>query len=423
MSTGIRIQLWVMMFLQFFVWGSWAVTLGTYLGTIGFSDPQIGAVYSTAAWGAIVSPFFAGMVADRFFPAQIIMAVMHLIGAGFMYWASTISDPLLLTQPELSTTPALFFWVLLAYSSCYMPTLALVNAISFNQMSDPGKEFPAIRVLGTLGWIAAGLTINMVLPRFFGNGEEGFKIETTNVPLQMAAAVSLALGVYSFFLPKTPPKSQGKKVSVRDILGLDALKLMKDPSFAIFVVSSLLICIPLAFYYNFTNPFLNELGVKNAASIQTFGQVSETLFMVLMPLFFIRLGVKKMLLIGMLAWTVRYVFFAYGSAGMPGMSLLFIGILLHGICYDFFFVTGQIYVDKTAPKAIQANAQGFFALITYGVGMMIGSNVSGWIVGAYAKDGGHDWMKIWLIPGGMALAIVVLFFLFFREKNGNGKAV
>lgn len=397
MNITVRTQLWVMMFLQFFVWGSWAVTMGTYLNAIGFDGSQIGSAYSTTAWGAVVAPFFIGMIADRFFNAERVMGILHLVGAGLMYWASTITEP------------GLFFWVLLGYALCYMPTLGLVNAISFNQMNDPGKEFPAIRVLGTIGWIVAGLAITGL-----GTMRDG-SIEATALPLQMAAVASAVLGVYCFFLPRTPPKSTGKAISVGDILGLDALALMKKPSFLIFTISSVLVCIPLAFYYNFTNMFLNEVGMEGTAGKMSMGQMSEIAFMLVMPFFFIRLGVKKMLLIGMLAWTARYALFAFGNIDSL-VVMYYGGILLHGICYDFFFVTGQIYVDREAPKEIQASAQGFIALATYGVGMLIGANISGYIVEMYTLEGGgHDWKTIWLIPAGMALVVAVGFALLFRD--------
>jgi len=394
MRPQVRIQLSVMMFIQFFVWGAWAVTMGTYLGGIGFQPSDIGNAYSTTAWAAVVAPFFVGMIADRFFPAQIVLGILHLLGAGLMYWTSTI------------TTPGLFFIALLGYALCYMPTLALVNAISFNQMSNPQKQFPAIRVLGTLGWIAAGFFLSFM------------KWESTVHPLQLAAAASAVMGVYSFMLPHTPPKGTGKRVTVGDILGVKALGLMKEPSFAIFVISSFLICIPLAFYYAFTNPFLVEKGVANSARMQTFGQISEVLFMVLMPFFFRRLGVKKMLLIGMAAWAVRYVLFAYGNASMPMVMMYWFGILLHGICYDFFFVTGQIYVDKKAPAEVQASAQGFIGMVTYGAGMIIGNFLAGRVVGMYQiSEKTFNWQSIWIVPAIMAAVITIVFFLTFRESK------
>ena len=306
------------------------------------------------------------------------------------------------------TSPVLFFWVVLIYALCYNPTLALVNAISFNQMASPEKQFPAIRVFGTLGWIVAGLIVG-----FMG-------VEDTAIPMKIAAGASIVMGVFSFFLPNTPPKSLGHKVTIGDVLGLDALKLMKDTSFAIFVIGSLLICIPLAFYYNFTNLFLNEQEMVNAAGKMTIGQMSEVLFMLIMPFFFVRLGVKKMLLFGMLAWAGRYLLFAFGNVNSL-VFMYYIGIALHGICYDFFFVTGQIYVDNKAPKTIQASAQGFIALITYGVGMVIGARISGWVVEKYqlmegGSIAGHDWQTIWIIPAVMAFVVILLFAIFFKDK-------
>ncbi|MCL4693018.1 MAG: nucleoside permease, partial [Candidatus Hydrogenedentes bacterium] len=338
-----------------------------------------------------------GMVADRFFPGQVVLGVMHLLGAGLMFLVSR------------TTEPTLFFWILIAYTTTYMPTVALVNAISFHQMDDPEKEFPSIRVLGTIGWIVAGLTIGFL------------NIEHTSKPMLFAAACSLVLGVYSFTLPNTPPRSKGKAVSFGEIIGTDSLQLMKDRSFAIFTISSLLICIPLAFYYNFANLFLNESGVENAAGKMTMGQMSEVFFMLVMPFFFKRLGVKKMLLTGMIFWVLRYVLFAFGNNGSL-VFMFYLAILFHGICYDFFFVTGQIYVDKKAPKEIRASAQGFIALITYGVGMVIGSWVSGFVTQHYQiMDGetvvGHHWQETWLIPAGMAAVVVVLFAILFTDKD------
>jgi len=290
-----------------------------------------------------------------------------------------------------------------------MPTLALVNSVSFRQMKDPGKEFPSIRVLGTIGWIIAGLTIGWL------NWEQENQLRST---FQMAAVASAALGLLSFFLPATPPVKREGKTTLGDILGLESIGLLKNRSYLIFFLSSVAICIPLAFYYNFTNLFLNEEGMKSAAAVQSLGQVSETLFMLLIPVFFIRLGVKKMLLVGMLAWVIRYVFFAYGDAG-ANYWMLILGIVLHGICYDFFFVTGQIYTDNLAGERFKSAAQGMITLATYGVGMLIGSLVSGPIVDAYTSSNGHDWQNIWLIPAGIAGVVVLLFLLLFRDQNSK----
>jgi nucleoside transporter len=399
LPPGVRVKLSLMMFLQFFVWGSYFVTMGTYLlQGLRFTGTETALAYSTMPWGAIVAPFVIGMVADRFFAAEKLLGVLHLVGAGLLYWVSTV------------TTPGAFFWVLLLYALCYNPTLALVNAIAFNQMASPEKQFPGVRLFGTIGWIVGGVIVGTLA------------VEATATPLRLAAVASAAFGLFAFALPHTPPKALGRKVAVRDVLGLDALSLMKDRSFAIFVLGSLLICIPLAFYYNFTNPFLNEMGLENAASKQSLGQVSEVLFMLVMPFFFRRLGVKWMLIVGMAAWAGRYVLFAFGNA-QELVSMYYLGILLHGVCYDFFFVTGQIYVDKAAPKSIQASAQGFITLVTYGVGMLIGSWVSGPIVDYYARTAGggevvtHDWTSIWLWPAGMAFVIILLFAFFFDGKS------
>ena len=380
-----------MMFLEFFVWGSWYATMGTYLSKIGFSGTDVGAAFSTVSWGAIVSPFFVGLIADRFFSAQKVKGVMHIAGALILWLLSSITDP------------SVFFWVILCYTLLYMPTIALANAISFNQMDNPEKEFPAIRVLGTIGWIVAGLILGFM------------KLEDSHIQFQIAAGLSLLLGIYCFFLPDTPPTSKGRRPTISDILGLDALSLFRNRSFSVFIFCSLIISIPLSFYYAWANPFLNELGMTNAASKMTLGQWSEIIFMLLLPMFFVRLGVKKMLLIGMIAWIARYVLFAYGN-NEDLVWMLYAAIILHGICYDFFFVTGQIYVDKAAPKEIQASAQGIITLITYGVGMLIGSLASGWVVEQYTlSDNTHLWRMIWLIPAGMAVVSASIFLILFKE--------
>ncbi|MEM0964878.1 MAG: nucleoside permease [Verrucomicrobiota bacterium] len=402
MTPKTRIQLSSMMFLQFFIWGAWFVTLGTYLGRgLNLDGVSIGAAYSTMPWGALIAPFFIGMIADRFFNSERVLAVCHILGAAILYYASTVVDP------------GLLFWVLLAYALAYNPTLALVNAISFNQIDNVEKQFPMIRVFGTIGWIVAGILV----------GSLG--IEATANPMRIAAGASLLLGILSFFLPKTPPKSKESGVSISGILGLDALALLKDKSFAVFTLGSLLLCIPLAFYYNFTNLFLNDMGVENAAGKMTMGQMSEIVFMLVMPFFFVRLGVKKMLLAGMIGWVLRYVLFAFGDPG--GLVWMFyLGILLHGICYDFFFVTGQIYVDKAAGEKIRASAQGFITLITYGLGMLIGAWASGLIVKSFETTDPvgeilRNWSDIWLIPAAMAAVVIVLFAIFFKPTETSAE--
>jgi nucleoside transporter len=382
-----------MMFLQYFVWGAWYVAMGAYLNeTLQFDGQQVGLAYGSTALAAMISPFFVGMIADRFFATERILSALHIAGALLLYYVSTL---------EVFGS---FYPTLIVYTLCYMPTLALTNSLSFHQMRDPGKEFPGIRVLGTIGWIAAGYAIDLL---GFGRSAGMF---------QAAAIASLALGVFSLTLPHTPPAKLGHAITARDVLGLDAIGLMKERSFLIFVLGSFLVCIPLQFYYAFANAFLSEIGVANPTSKMTLGQWSEIFFMLIMPWFFVRLGVKWMLMIGMLAWTARYVLFAFGDAG-PGVWMLYVGILLHGICYDFFFVTGQIYTDKKAPVAIRAAAQGFIAFVTLGVGMFIGSWLSGLIVESYVTPGGHDWYRIWLMPAAMAMAVLVLFAIFFNYRE------
>jgi len=396
MNLNNRIKLSTMMFLEFFIWGAWFVTMGTYLGKNLLSDGvQIGSAYSTQSLGAIIAPFVIGLIADRFFAAQKILGFLHLLGGILLWFAST------------ALNFESFFPFVLGYMIAYMPTLALVNSISFKQMTDPGKEFPSIRVFGTIGWIVAGILIGLL------NWEQGGNLVMT---FKMASIASIILGLFSFTLPHTPPAKKGEKTSLGDIIGLDAIGLLKNKSYLLFFLASVAICIPLAFYYNFTNPFLNEVGMKSAAGIQSLGQVSETLFMILMPLFFVRLGVKKMLAIGMIAWVVRYLFFAFGNAE-ANYWMLIGGIVLHGICYDFFFVTGQIYTDRLAGERFKSAAQGFITLATYGVGMLFGSIISGMVVDKYASQGGHDWHSIWVIPAGIAALVTLLFLLFFKDNN------
>ncbi|PSL48861.1 nucleoside transporter [Chitinophaga niastensis] len=403
MKSAVRVQLSFMMFLEFFIWGAWFVTLGTFVlkNLQDTSATQVSVAFLTQSIGAVIAPFIVGIIADRFIAAQVILGVIHLIGTALLWICSGM------------TTFDSFYPVLLVYMILYMPTLALVNAISFRQMSDPSKEFSFIRVFGTVGWIIAGLLIGWL---------HWEKTNSLDLTFKMAAAASLLLGVFSFTLPKTPPSKKGTKVSVREILGLDAIRMLKNRSYLLFFLSSIAICIPLAFYYNFTNPFLNEIGMDAAAGKQSMGQMSEFLFMLVMPLFFARLGVKKMLALGMLAWVIRYTLFAYGNID-TNYWMLIVGIVLHGICYDFFFVTGQIYTDKIAGEEFKSSAQGFVTLATYGVGMLIGFLISGPIVEAYKTSGGHNWQTIWLIPAGIAGAVLVLFMLFFRDNKVDKNTV
>ena len=403
MNSTTRIQLSVMMFLQFFIWGGWFVTLGTFLGkNLNASGGEIAMAFSTQSWGAIIAPLFIGLIADRFFNAERILGVLHLVGAGLMYLmanAESFSD---------------FYPYVFGYMLVYMPTLALVNSVSFYQMKDPAKEFSVIRVFGTVGWIVAGLAISYLGWDAQAAIEQGALANT----FLMVAIASAGLGLFSFSLPKTPPSNaEGKKLSIGDIFGFDALQLLKDRNFLMFFITSVLICIPLAFYYQQANPFLVELQMENPTGRMTLGQLSEVLFMLLLPVFFKKFGFKKTILVGMLAWAVRYLLFAFGDAGELTFMLL-IGIALHGICYDFFFVSGQIYTDYKAGEKVKSAAQGLITLATYGVGMLVGFWIAGKISDHYILANGlHDWSMIWLLPAGFALAVLALFMLIFKDEN------
>ena len=403
MSTKTKIQLSLMMFLQFFIWGGWFVTLGTFLGNdLNATGAETGMAFSTQSWGAIIAPFFIGLIADRYFNAEKILGVLHLIGAVIMYY---------MAQAESFDA---FYPLVFAYMVAYMPTLALVNSVSFFQMKDPAKEFSLIRVFGTIGWIVAGLVISYV---FHWDSKESISQGALSNTFTMVAIASLILGLISFTLPKTPPSQSDGAISISDILGLDALKLLKDRNFLMFFITSILICIPLAFYYQQANPFLVELGMENPTGKMTLGQISEVLFMLLLPFFFKKFGFKKTLLVGMLAWAVRYALFAYGNAGELTFMLI-MGIALHGICYDFFFVSGQIYTDFKAGEKVKSAAQGLITLATYGIGMLVGFWVAGKISDKYTlTDGTHDWEVIWMIPAVFALGVMVLFVVIFKDEK------
>lgn len=403
MNFGIRARLSAMMFLEYFVWGAWYVTVGTWLGeSLHFSGQQIGLIAGTTAIGAIASPFFIGLIADRLFATQKVLGILHAVGAVLLWSAAG----------QHTFTP--LYVLVLAYAVCYMPTLALTNSLAFRQMADPKLEFGLIRVLGTAGWIFAGLLIG------------GFRLEATAVPIRLAAASSLALAIYSFTLPDTPPLAARTRLSLGTIFPPETFRLFREPAFLVFALASFLICVPLQFYYAFTNLFLNQIGLHNAAGKMTGGQASELLCMLLIPWFFRRLGVKYMLAAGMAAWALRYLCFAFGNPG-GAMGLLWAGILLHGICYDFFFVTGQIYIDQKSPVALRAAAQGMITLITYGAGMLLGSWLSGRVVDAYATTvvGGvpqHDWRAIWLVPAIFSSVVMVVFLAVFSNRRRPGSA-
>ena len=399
MSRSIQIQLSTMMFLQFFVWGAWFVTLGTFMEkNMMATAMESGTAYSTQSWGAIIAPFIIGLIADRYFNAEKILGFLHIAGAILLY-----------NMAGASNFDAFYPYVL-GYMIAYMPTLALVNSVAFNQMKDPSKEFSFIRVFGTIGWIVAGLMISFV---FKWDSQDMIANGALKNTFMMAAVAAAALGLLSFTLPATPPKgNNGEKVSLSNILGLDALKLLADRNYLIFFASSILICIPLAFYYNYTNPFLVNAGMENPTGKMTIGQMSEVGFMLLLPFFFKRFGFKTTIIVGMLAWALRYVMFAFGDAGSLSLMLI-VGIALHGICYDFFFVSGQIYTNAKAGDNIKSAAQGLITLATYGIGMMIGFWAAGQIVNANA----NDWQTIWLYPAAFAAVIMLVFAVSFRNEN------
>ncbi len=394
------------MFLQFFIWGGWFVTLGTFLGNnLNATGGQIAMAFSTQSWGAIIAPVFIGLIADRYFNAEKILGILHLLGSGLLLLMSQTNDF------------SVFYLYVFSYMLLYMPTLALVNSVSFNQMNDTAAEFPFIRTFGTLGWIISGVVISYV---FSWDTQDSITSGALSNTFKMVALASLILGAFSFSLPKTPPYGNDQKsFSLKSALGWDALKLLKDRNFLLFFIASVLICIPLAFYYQQANPFLVELGMNNPTAKMALGQVSEVLFMLLLPTFFIRFGFKKTILVGMMAWVVRYLLFAYGDVGEKAYMLI-IGILLHGICYDFFFVSGQIYTDFKAGEKVKSAAQGLITLATYGVGMLIGFWIAGKVSDAFLiQSGQHDWDTIWKFPALFALGVFLLFLLIFKNEKIN----
>lgn len=407
MKKFVQARLSGMMFLEFFIWGAWYATIAVYMSNNGMEDLTHWP-FTVNPIAAIFAPFFVGLIADRFFATEKVLGTLHIIGGILMA-----------ITPAAVNNPLLFILLLLAYNLCYMPTMSLANTLAFHNIKNQEKEFPVIRVFGTLGWIIAGLSVSFVLVSFVA---EGIQPEATALPLYLTAGASIVLGIYSFTLPHTPPPAKGETVSVRSIIGVDALKKLGSKSFYIFLASSLLICIPLAAYYNFTQLYLGNAGFQNIAATQTIGQVSEVLFMLLMPFFFVRLGVKWMLGVGMLAWVLRYTFFALGAPDVT-TSMILGGIALHGICYDFFFVTGQIYVDIKAFDKIRGQAQGLIVLITYGVGMLIGAQLAGQAFNLFLGDQSaltlDQWYNFWWLPAGFAAAVFLFFIVLFNDREAE----
>ena len=401
--TSIGTRLGAMMFLQFFIWGAWYTTIAVYMSNHGMGTLTFWP-YTVNPIAAIAAPFFVGLVADRYFATQKALGTLHLLGG-----------LVLLATPATSATPTLFIVMLLIYNLCYMPTLGLTSSLAFHHIEDQERQFPKIRVWGTIGWIVAGLFISFVLTPML----TGVKAEQTAWPLYVAGATSILLGLYAFSLPHTPPSAAGRPVSFRSVAGLDAMEQLGSRSFWVFIISALLICIPLAAYYNYTQLFLQAAQVKNIAATQTLGQMSEMLFMLAMPFMVRRLGVKWMLVVGMAAWVARYALFA-AAAPNAIFWMIALGILLHGICYDFFFVTGQIYIDKKSTPEIRGQAQGFFVLVTYGVGMLIGAQIAGNVYNRFlaGADGLTlpQWNQFWWLPAAFAAAVTIFFALAFRDR-------
>lgn len=385
-----------MMFLLYFVWGAWYGQMSKYMFTeLGATGVQVGNAYAAFSIAMIIAPFFVGMIADRYFAAQKVLGILNLVGAGILYVLSEVKDP------------DTFFWVILAYCITFAPAMSLTTSIAMQQVTNSEKDFPAIRVMGTVAWIAVTNIIGY------------YEIGGTALIFKISMFTAAFLGVYSFFLPDTPPKPSSH-TSFSDILGLDAFKLFKDRSFAIFFISSLLICIPLSFYYAMANPSLTDSGMTNVENKMSLGQASEVVFMLLIPLAFSRFGVKWMLVVGLIAWIIRFIGFGYGDASSEW--LLYLAIVLHGVCYDFFFVTGQIYTDSKAGEQYRSSAQGLISIATYGIGMGIGSWIAGVVADMYTVDNVKNWTSIWMVPAGIAAVVLVLFVLFFRDNKVKAAA-
>jgi nucleoside transporter len=382
-----------MMFLNYVIWGAWYVTISTYLtATLKFSGVEAGAVFGTTALASMISPFFVGLIADRFFATEKVLAVLHLVGAALLFSVTK------------ATTFVPVYAIMFVYCLFYFPTISLTNSLALQQIKNPGRDFPLIRVFGTLGWIFIGVII----------GNMG--IEATSTPFLLAAGASVLMAIFSLFLPHTPPASKGEPINLRAILGLDALVMMKERSFLIFIIASVLACIPLTFYFSFTNTYLNEVHVQNAAGKMTLGQASEVVMMLVMPLVLRRVTVKGILLMGLFAWSLRYALLAYGNAD-AGMWMFYLAIILHGVCYDFFFMTGQLYTDQEAPQHLRSAAQGLITFMTYGIGMFIGSYISGFAVDFFTTPAGHNWRGFWTTSSLASFVILLMIAFFFRSHN------
>ena len=412
MKLKTRVQLSTMMFFQYFIWSAWYVTMGAFLTKgLGCTDTQSGLAYGFTAFAFIISPMFTGLIADKFFDSEKIVGVLHLAGAVLLYFMSK------------STSFDSFFPLMIIYMLLYAPTIALTSSIAMQLIENPEKEFPSIRVLGTIGWIAAGLFIGFGNIDFTNGMELAGFDETSSTPFFIAAGASVILGLISFALPKVAPKDKGGKVDIKGLLGLDALSLMKNKSFRMLIISIFLIYIPMTFYFVNGSVFLGEMGITKSAALQTLGQVSEVGFMLILPFILGRIGIKPMLIVGMVAWILRYLFYGYAD-GDANMWMIYVAIGLHGICYDFLFVSTQIYIDKKAPKNLRSSAQALMTTATYGIGMFLGANIVGYITKSYKIAGttNHDWNPIWLIASTM-VAVVVIFFAFtFKDDTRGDKA-
>ena len=395
MPFSLKARLSFMMFLNYVIWGAWYVTIDTYLrNTLHFSGTEAGTVFGTTALASMISPFFVGLIADRFFATERVLAALHLLGALFLY---------LVTR---ATSFGAVYGLMLLYCLCFFPTIALTNTLALRQIKDASREFPIIRMFATIGWIAIGQTIGLM------------RIETSSTQFLLAVGASVAMCLYSLTLPHTPPAGKGQPITWRSLLGIDALVMMKQRAYLVFVIASVLACIPLTFYFSFTNAYLNDLGVVNAAGKMTLGQVSEVGVMLLMPFIFRRITVKGVLILGLFCWSLRYGLLAYGDAG-PGIWMFYIAILLHGFCFDFFFMTGQLYTDQEAPAHLRGTAQGFLTFLTYGVGMFTGSVLSGGALDFFTSSSGGvsktNWPSFWTTCGAGAFVILLVVAVFFRS--------